>query len=122
MDEFDGRWCGRPYPAIDWDGLCERLVDEPMIDECSPFGVDVLGHDITVATDERLLRRSIANLAKNAAHHAHSRAAAGPRTLTRDLNRLKEAGLIVKHRQGWMSNDSIIRAFLPPMAESHQLA
>ncbi|MGF1665432.1 MAG: Fic family protein [Acidimicrobiia bacterium] len=46
-------------------------------------------------------------------------AKAGPRTLTRDLNRLKGAGLIVKRRQGWMSNDSTIRAFLPPMAESN---
>lgn len=44
-------------------------------------------------------------------------AKAGPRTLARDLNRLQEAGLIVKRRKGWMSNDSIIRAFLPPMAE-----
>lgn len=46
-------------------------------------------------------------------------AKAGPRTLTRDLNRLKGASLIVKRRQGWMSNDSTIRAFLPPMPESH---
>lgn len=44
-------------------------------------------------------------------------AKAGPRTLARDLNRLQEAGLIVKRRKGWMSNDSVIRAFLPPMAE-----
>lgn len=45
-------------------------------------------------------------------------AKAGPRTLTRDLNRLREAGLIVKRKNGWMSNDSTIRAFLPPMAEA----
>lgn len=44
-------------------------------------------------------------------------AKAGPRTLTRDLNRLQEAGLIVKRGRGYRSNDSIIRAFLPPMAE-----
>lgn len=46
-------------------------------------------------------------------------AKAGPRTLTRDLNRLCEAGLIVKRHRGWMSNNSIIRAFLPPVAESN---
>lgn len=45
-------------------------------------------------------------------------AKAGPRTLTRDLNRLRAAGLIVKRNNGWMSNDSTIRAFLPPMAEA----
>lgn len=45
-------------------------------------------------------------------------AKAGPRTLTRDLNRLRAAGLIVKGKNGWMSNDSTIRAFLPPMAEA----
>jgi Fic family protein len=44
-------------------------------------------------------------------------AKAGPRTLARDLNRLREAGLIVKRKNGWMSNDSVIRAFLPPMAD-----
>lgn len=44
-------------------------------------------------------------------------AQAGPRTLVRDLNRLRDAGLIVRRGRGWQSNDSIIRAFLPPMAE-----
>ncbi len=44
-------------------------------------------------------------------------AGTGPRTLARDLNRLKEAGLIVKKKGRWQSNDSIIRAFLPPIAE-----
>jgi DNA-binding transcriptional ArsR family regulator len=41
---------------------------------------------------------------------------AGPRTLSRDLNRLRDAELIVRRRQGWQSNDAIIRAFLPPIA------
>lgn len=45
-------------------------------------------------------------------------AKAGPRTLARDLNRLREAGLIVKRKNGWISNDSTIRAFLPPMADA----
>lgn len=45
-------------------------------------------------------------------------AKAGPRTLTRDLNRLRDAGLIVKRKNGWISNDSTIRAFLPPMADA----
>lgn len=44
-------------------------------------------------------------------------AKAGPRTLVRDLNRLKEVGLIVKRGRGWLANDRIIKAFLPPMAD-----
>ena len=39
-------------------------------------------------------------------------AKAGPRTLRRDLSRLREAGLIVRRPQGWMSNDIIMRAFV----------
>ncbi|MHB2024283.1 MAG: Fic family protein [Mycobacteriales bacterium] len=45
-------------------------------------------------------------------------AKAGPRTLTRDLNRLRAAGLIVRRKNGWVSNDSVIRAFLPPIADA----
>lgn len=41
----------------------------------------------------------------------------GPRTLSRDLNRLRKAGLIVKGSKGWQSNDRVINAFLPPMAD-----
>lgn len=44
-------------------------------------------------------------------------AKAGPRTLARDLNRLVKVGLIVKRKRGWLSNDQIIRAFLPPIAD-----
>ena len=40
----------------------------------------------------------------------------GPRILSRDINRLREADLIVKRRNGWQSNDATIKAFLPPMA------
>lgn len=40
----------------------------------------------------------------------------GPRTLARDLNRLRGVGLIVKRHGGWLANDSVISAFLPPMA------
>ncbi len=43
-------------------------------------------------------------------------ATAGPRTLARDLNRLRKVELVVKAPRGWQANDSIIRAFLPPMA------
>ncbi len=39
-------------------------------------------------------------------------AGTGPRTLRRDLNRLRGAGLVVRRPQGWMSNDVIMRAFL----------
>lgn len=49
-------------------------------------------------------------------------AKAGSRTLTRDLNRLREAGLIVRRQGGWQPNDAIINAFLPPMAEAVEIA
>lgn len=41
----------------------------------------------------------------------------GPRTLSRDLNRLRKAGLIVKGSKGWGLNDGVINAFLPLMAD-----
>ncbi len=47
-------------------------------------------------------------------------AKAGPRTLSRDLNRLRDVGLVVKRPKGWRSNDVVIKAFLPPMAENEQ--
>ena len=42
----------------------------------------------------------------------------GPRTLSRDLNRLLNVQLVAKGSEGWRSKARIIRAFLPPMAES----
>ncbi len=39
-------------------------------------------------------------------------AGTGPRTLRRDLNRIRGVGLIVRRQHGWMSNDVIMRAFL----------
>ena len=44
----------------------------------------------------------------------------GARTLNRDLNRLRDVGLMVKEPQGWKSNEEIMKAFLPPIAESNQ--
>ena len=44
----------------------------------------------------------------------------GPRTLSRDLNRLQNVQLVTRGPKGWRSNDRIIRAFLPPMAETDQ--
>ena len=41
----------------------------------------------------------------------------GPRTLSRDLNRLLSCQLVARGADGWRSNDRITRAFLPPMAE-----
>ena len=41
----------------------------------------------------------------------------GPRTLSRDLNRLRSAGLVRRHGVRWIANQAIIRAFLPPVAE-----
>jgi cell filamentation protein, protein adenylyltransferase len=49
-------------------------------------------------------------------------AKAGPRTLSRDLNRLRDVGLVVKRPKGWRSNAVIINAFLPPIAENDQSA
>ncbi len=49
-------------------------------------------------------------------------AKAGPRTLSRDLNRLRDVGLVVKRPNGWRSNAVIMKAFLPPIAENDQLA
>lgn len=43
----------------------------------------------------------------------------GPRTLSRDLNRLSDAGLVHRCRLGWRANQFLIRAFLPPLAEDH---
>ena len=43
----------------------------------------------------------------------------GPRTLSRDLNRLSDAGLVHGRRKGWMANHFIIEAFLPPVAEGN---
>ena len=42
----------------------------------------------------------------------------GPRTLSRDLNRLLGCRLVARGPDGWSSNDSITRAFLPLMAEA----
>ncbi|MBP7930443.1 MAG: Fic family protein [Acidimicrobiia bacterium] len=47
---------------------------------------------------------------------AVSYARAGERTLSRDLNRLAAADLLIKARGGWQSNEEIVRAFLPPIA------
>ena len=43
----------------------------------------------------------------------------GPRTLSRDVNRLRDAGLVHKHYKGWMANQFIMKAFLPPVAEGN---
>lgn len=41
----------------------------------------------------------------------------GPRTLSRDLNRLRDVQLVVSGPKGWRANQDVIRAFLPPPAE-----
>ena len=43
----------------------------------------------------------------------------GPRTLSRDLNRLDKAGLVHSHYGRWMANHFIVKAFLPPVADSN---
>ena len=42
----------------------------------------------------------------------------GPRTLRRDVYRLRSAGLVVRESTGWRSNDSVINAFQPPIVEA----
>ena len=46
-------------------------------------------------------------------------ATTGPRTLSRDLNRLNGAELVRGRRGGWSANHSILAAFLPPVAEGN---
>ena len=46
-------------------------------------------------------------------------AATGPRTLSRDLNRLRDARLIRKRGYRWVANQSGIKAFLPPVADGN---
>ena len=48
---------------------------------------------------------------------AASYATKSPRTLSRDLNRLREAGLVRKRSKGWTANQRTIEAFLPPAAQ-----
>lgn len=43
-------------------------------------------------------------------------AGAGPRTLSRDLNRLQGLGLIRKVRGGYRARAQVVQAFLPPLA------
>ena len=43
----------------------------------------------------------------------------GPRTLSRDLNRLQRSGLVHRHYKGWMASQFILKAFLPPVAEGN---
>lgn len=42
----------------------------------------------------------------------------GPRTLSRDLNRLEKAGLIVREGRTWKANTDVLFAFMPPIATS----
>ena len=46
-------------------------------------------------------------------------ATTGPRTLSRDLNRLDSVDLVRGQRGMWRANHSIIAAFLPPVAEGN---
>jgi Fic family protein len=43
-------------------------------------------------------------------------AAAGPRTLSRDLNTLKQLGLIRQMKQHYQARSKVVEAFLPPVA------
>ena len=70
---------------------------------------------LAMPSDEVVSRSDLVGLTpKIAALYAK----AGPRTLSRDLNRLRELELVVKRPRGWQSNDVSIKAFLPPMANN----
>lgn len=43
-------------------------------------------------------------------------AKAGPRTLSRDLNRLAKAGLILRDGRSWKANIDVMFTFMPPAA------
>ena len=42
----------------------------------------------------------------------------GPRTLSRDLNRLQNVKLLIRTSDGWMANHAIVEAFRPNIADS----
>ena len=42
----------------------------------------------------------------------------GPRTLSRDLNRLLDAGLILREGRKWKANTDVMFTFMPPAAPS----
>ena len=44
----------------------------------------------------------------------------GPRTLSRDLNKLSVSGLVHRNHGKWMSNHFLMKAFLPPVAEGNR--
>lgn len=44
-------------------------------------------------------------------------ATTGPRTLSRDLNRLRDAQLLTRTSDGWMANHGIVEAFRPNIAD-----
>ncbi len=46
-------------------------------------------------------------------------ATTGPRTLSRDLNRLRDAGLMRKRGYRWVADQRRIRAYLPPVPEGN---
>ena len=72
---------------------------------------------LAMPSDVDLAKNELANLSPQL---AGLYATTGPRTLSRDLNRLDQAGLLVKRPKGWRLNDTIIRAFLPPKAKGEQ--
>ena len=45
----------------------------------------------------------------------------GPRTLSRDLNRLAKAGLIIRRGRDWKANVDLLYALLPPTATHHMM-
>ena len=74
---------------------------------------------LAMLSDEPLSREELTQLTPEVAVlYAH----VGPRTLSRDLNRLQETGLIVlgPDGDGWQANVGVLEAFLPPTAVSNK--
>jgi len=63
--------------------------------------------------DEPVARRDLAVLTPAL---AALYAKAGPRTLSRDLNRLAEAGLVLRDGRSWKANTDVMFTFMPPTA------
>lgn len=68
---------------------------------------------LAMSPSEAYTRQEIAALAQSA---SMLYAQVGPKTLSRDLNRLVELELIVKQPDGWRAKIETLAAFLPPIA------
>ncbi len=69
---------------------------------------------LAMPTDRAVSRADLAGLTPTLAT-AYART--GPRTVSRDLNRLAKAGLIIREGQNWKANINLLYAFVPSTTE-----